>query len=687
MADLDKGFKEIPLEHHKLDEGFHEVPITEEPQGPTNWQSAGAGFKQGATLGFGDELGAGVQAGAQALGLGQDAATQEKLKEMEAQGFTGKDGESLNPSILDTYRQARGENRAENAALQKANPRSYLLGNIAGGIAPGVVGGGLVGRGATSLANKIPAGSTLAKLGEFGSALASKYPRLANIGKVAAVSGGAGGVGGLGSSEADLTQGQFEQAASDVGTGAKEGMAMGALLGTAGQGFGMLKDLVKRGIAPYKQGKMMLRSHELGTQGRGIASEEDIGSLGQPSIDLAQELTDKVLNNIKNSSELRDAALKGKMVDPTKFLQDALKQVDAAVKSSHLDPSKAEGIKQVIRQNLYEELPNEIKRIETQINGTLGKEGYEIPYTDKKTSVKAQNLTPEETMQENNKLPDDRFKTTSSQVTSTPESTTTKTTSELQPELRGAIPAINASQMVKNFQHSGWAQNQSDPGKSETLRNIAREGSQFLKNQFPETAPLAKNISTNIEALENIGEPDFIRNVGEGGTKVASDKARNLVENFNDVNNSNARTARKYTMDLLRNADPVYAAKFEPRAKQAALDKAIADESAAKGWTGIGGTTTGYGYKAVNFAGQTQNFIGDKYTKIANLASWPQAKVQALSNSLKGNPHPQAQTLSKMLDGTISGDSNKRGAMLFAISQNKDYRDLLNQHSDDEANK
>jgi hypothetical protein len=138
-------------------------------------------------MGFGDEAAAGIDT----------LVSQVPGLRTLAQRFQAGDLPALdNPDL--SYQQRREAYRQKNAAAQQANPLTYGAGELAGGFAAPVpaVGKGLIG----------------------------------------AVGSGAlaGGIGALGSSTADMTQGQFGQAARDVVHGAGYGAALGGVLHAVG---------------------------------------------------------------------------------------------------------------------------------------------------------------------------------------------------------------------------------------------------------------------------------------------------------------------------------------------------------------------------------------------------------------------------------------------------------------------
>ena len=155
------------------------IPVSSEPSTKTgSWKDRASvvpeeiseiesglrGAAQGASMGFSDELTGGVE------------ALWEKAKG--------------NPTAFgELYKAKRDESRANYESAEKANPSSYLAGQVGGGIATAVVPG--------------MGGATLGKLALQGAAQ------------------------GLGSSEADLTEGDVVGAARDTAIGGTIGAATG----------------------------------------------------------------------------------------------------------------------------------------------------------------------------------------------------------------------------------------------------------------------------------------------------------------------------------------------------------------------------------------------------------------------------------------------------------------------------
>lgn len=148
---------------------------------PSKLESSIRGAAQMGSYGFADELAGGAE------------ALKEKLLE-------GKD-------FTDSYKKHRDESRKAYKIAEETNPKSYLGGELAGGVASAFIPG----------------------LGFLNAGKAATVGGAALKGLAAGAAGGA--LSSAGSSEADLGTGQF---AADVGKGAALGGALGGAFGAAG---------------------------------------------------------------------------------------------------------------------------------------------------------------------------------------------------------------------------------------------------------------------------------------------------------------------------------------------------------------------------------------------------------------------------------------------------------------------
>ena len=172
------GQGDVPPEkaHQAISDGLVPVGSREHRVAATpKLESFLRGAAQGATLGFGDELTGAVEGAYHAA--------------------TGPE------SLGDAYRRSRDESRANNSVAEDANPKTYLGGQLGGGLAGAALTGG-----------------------------ASEAGLIARLGQGAL----AGAASGAGASDADLTQGDVGGVARDAAIGGALGLGGTAALGAAG---------------------------------------------------------------------------------------------------------------------------------------------------------------------------------------------------------------------------------------------------------------------------------------------------------------------------------------------------------------------------------------------------------------------------------------------------------------------
>ena len=186
-------FEDAPVA--PVDEALFETPAL--PEEVSQLESAIGGIKTGGTLGFRDEI-AGL-AGAAGHGVGS-------LTQGEVPAFQ---------DLLETYREAKGGELEKAKIEQASNPKTYIAGELASGMA-------------------IPMGG-VAKVGKE----AGRLKQLIHASKAPAA---AGALVGAGMSEADLTKGDVGGLAKDVAVGGTIGAVLPGALKAVGKSVGKLAD-------------------------------------------------------------------------------------------------------------------------------------------------------------------------------------------------------------------------------------------------------------------------------------------------------------------------------------------------------------------------------------------------------------------------------------------------------------
>jgi len=296
-------------------------------------ESFARGALQGASLGFGDEASALIDYGVSKV---------PGLRNLAQKAHDEKFPALTNPDV--TYSERRDAYRQRNAEAEKANPKTYLGGELVGGAATIPAAGGFGGA------------KTLGTVLKTGAKLGAKL----------------GGVSALGSSKADLTKlvdenaapgeglRELGNAATDVAKGAALGAALSVPLGVAGHVAGkvlggaresirkfVMKDIVgeTRG-ASTKTAKLNLARDaedvadvvtadpELETALRKASGHNDINRIAD-----AQEVVDGKLDLVTQPrSDLYAAADKAlpeggvRSGDYVKHLEDAAKKLEATGK-------------------------------------------------------------------------------------------------------------------------------------------------------------------------------------------------------------------------------------------------------------------------------------------------------------------------------------------------------------------
>ena len=171
--------------------------------------------------------------------------------------------------LLENYRKYRDESRSDYKASEEANPASYLTGEIAGGVGTGLLTGGA---------------GAVANLGKVGLQQGAK--ELAKMGLKQ------GAAAGFGSSEGDLTKGEIGKVAADTAIGAGLGASLGAALPVvtkgAGKALGAVGDFaMDKAPRVFKKGKA---AYELAEKGFDVVGEKAEKALDTESRQAAKDI-------------------------------------------------------------------------------------------------------------------------------------------------------------------------------------------------------------------------------------------------------------------------------------------------------------------------------------------------------------------------------------------------------------
>lgn len=319
----------------------------------TRAEGLGRGIAQGATLGTADEIGGLYGSGFEAiqrllnrLGLA-DKSPGQVAEELEAKGFTGDVGPT---SLEETYRQYRDIQRERDKEVREATPGSFMAGELAGGmLLPGAGAGKFISKGA----------------GALGRAK-----------RASAVGGGFGAAAGLGTTEADLTKGEFTEAARDVGASTLAGATAGgglSLAGSAARGItkaisNIGKETTGPGVGDF------VRSYQLGRKGVDVAGKKGSKVSTGRVIKTVDSLSKTVFDQVEDLSAKRMAIAKS--VPDVKIENSAIRDdIKRVVNDFKFDFRTQDEIQKILN-DLNEVIPDKNLSLEEAL--TLSRNLYRI---------------------------------------------------------------------------------------------------------------------------------------------------------------------------------------------------------------------------------------------------------------------------------------------------------------------
>lgn len=289
-------FDDTPHPQAKSSSKFDESLFEDKPSDNVGIpESVARGALQGVTFGTADELSGATEA------LGNAAFGDEKLQD-----------------LLSNYRKYRDESRSHFDAAEKANPKSFMAGDIGAGLATGLLTGGA---------------GAVANLGKVG--LEQSVKQLAILGAKQ------GAASALGHSDADLTTGdldQYKQAAKDTAIGAGVGGVAGATLPVVAQkiGAGATK------VGEYVQDKAPnfakkgVQAYNLAKKGIEVVGDKAAKVLDSDASNAANDILASFKNQYKKGSSDVGTALKS--VTQDQDFSPQLNKIEEALKNSKMLP-------------------------------------------------------------------------------------------------------------------------------------------------------------------------------------------------------------------------------------------------------------------------------------------------------------------------------------------------------------
>ena len=289
-------------------------------------ESALRGAAQGASLGFADEIAGGGEALLDQL-LGSDQ------------------------TLGEAYRQHRDESRQAYKAAEEANPKTFIAGTVAGG-----------------LATPIP------------------FSTEGNLLKAVGTGAAIGAAGGLGAGEADLTKGDMGGALSEMKSGAEIGSAGGALF------HGLAK------IPKALSNTTASKAYELGKQGENLLGKANRQRVGSELVDYTGNLSNDIQSLMDleagNKRNLLKAADEQGKIDLTDFFNKILPSEESKLPKalSSKDEAARNTLKDVVSRAKSEGTdlsPSEIDNFRKKLSNI----GFEEQLTDEQVNNLAKRLS------------------------------------------------------------------------------------------------------------------------------------------------------------------------------------------------------------------------------------------------------------------------------------------------------
>lgn len=391
MASNKDDWEDIPLtKAEKEQDDWEDLPVDSDTVSEdeiSQMESAGLGAVQGATLGFGDEIGAALTAPIATAAEYLDDSPESVEQQLIDQGFTG-DLEG-HQGLLKKYQELRDTTRESNKEAQETNPMTYMGAEIAGGIAPALASGGAS---ATAGAMKTAASTGLKELAKTG----AKY----------------GAASGLGYSEAEDLGGM----ATDTAKGAALGATVGVALPTALKGAASAAKTVGKGAKGLAQlmpgSEDITAAFKYGLKGRKI----NVQDIDEDLMTLADKLYNKI-KSAKNEIDIKgvkeELNILGIKVNTMDDINLAVKELESISKGDIFDGKSSkvlDGLKKLRGDDVQSEALAqnlEKKALKKTLEGA-SKEEQAIIKAEKKLGKKALDSADElETVSNVNKQMDD----------------------------------------------------------------------------------------------------------------------------------------------------------------------------------------------------------------------------------------------------------------------------------------
>lgn len=688
MADNFFDEKDIVEDENFFDEQDVVAEKTEitEPESPeiSQLETAAKSAVQGATMGFGEELGAAALAPlAKALETvreripGTPEATDRELRE---QGFTGSGVDKQN--LIEKYKELRDVARESNIAAAEANPKTALAAEIAGGILPGIATGG---------------GAAAANILKTGTAQALK--------EGAKVGAKFGAAEALGRSEADLTEGEVVEAAKDVAVGTGLGAIGGGVLPLAGKGVKEAAKIVAKpaqavGDKAVKAAKIIpavkegIESYKLAKAGKSVLGEENYQKVIDESKQAVKDqlkplllsenskfgnAIGKIMKRVDNIGDTKDISkqlgsirkqinnLKETGKAPTEESRKVLDELENVIgmyqkESVKITPSKSvkTGVEKALRQ---------VQERQNKITANAKEAGETVNFTEPRVDLETGTVTIFET-------------TTGKPITANIKS--------------GEFTPVKYRTQTETQDY--------DVNKLRALKDSAFELLEKAKTNKLGVSkkPIAKTFGLAKESIEELAEQSQLKgalteaNVGFGRVQeiaktlpadileTKDPNAINKVAQFlrkadiEGISGDDLRDRLATFSDELKQLNPEFAEKFIPRINDIAKRYDLARTARQSFGTSLTGTAKATGVITGSLAGSAARKVTSPVTKaLGKLDKLSVNQVNNLASQLTSSNKPGLQHFGQRLNEAMAQEGTARSQLLFSLGQSPAFREML----------
>ena len=573
--------------------------------------------------------------------------------------------------LLKAYQKLRDESRQAYKAAEEANPKTYLAGQVAGGILPAVATGG------TAVAGKLAAGAaTKAGIGQLmkeGAKSGLKY----------------GLAQGVGKSEAEIAEGELGQLAKDVASeGAIGGVAGGVmpLAAPALKGAGrLIKKGVETGLEMVPGYEAMKTGFELGKEGIAASAK----SLGAEYKKIAEEVTQKIKTKLQTAGVSKAEALE--LADQMNISMNAGDDVQTAIekasRSVGVDENQKRQYIEFLKRTMGEDvdLAKATQQLEQKRAVAIEKasrEGKQLQTTTEINKDVADVLIDPELQGRVVGFQDKLVKVGKDGKSKTSKLVTLKTVKDPDiPVTARDIENLSPTEMADFLKDiNRFTGNLNKQAQNDVERNARQLASQINEKlntalQGTDLAPLNNEMANLFNAIKNLKMPG---NVTTKNRMIVDEQIAQVQKKLMDISDKGA-VDKELIFKRLAEASPEFTA---DKNLIKLLDdyKKIAEKGTGAGGFGLEallGSAQRKVTTAANIAGRASRALPEVSKKIVDAS--PEF-VKNLAASVQANPKFQAFAPALQNAASATTEASRKAAM-FALYQQPAFREMVKQMS------